>query len=147
MPAAGFSQPVLDAAPRPGRLRNGDNACARSRHVRRRAWWAWGALALTVLFGIMGRAVPPADAWNLLAGVFLLAAVGLGVSLLPFWPRLAPGLVDFPDLFDRPNAHERWCVVCGHVAGARAACSTCGSLPPQARGARSLRGLLARRIR
>jgi hypothetical protein len=97
--------------------------------VRRRAWIAWGCLALGIVFGILGRVLPGADTWNLLAGILFLAAIVLGLSLLRLAQRVMPALVDFPDLFDRPRLNERWCATCGHPTGAKGPCRTCGATP------------------
>lgn len=97
--------------------------------MRRRAWVAWGCVALFVAFGIVGR-VTGTEAWNLLAGLLLFTALVLGVTLLPIARRLVPGLADMPDLFDRPRPNERWCATCGHPTGRIGPCRTCGATPP-----------------
>lgn len=97
--------------------------------MRRRAWIAWGALASGIALGILGRVLPGARTWNLLAGIAFLLAIVLGLSLLPLARRLMPSLVDFPDLFDRPRPNERWCTTCGHPTAARGPCRTCGTAP------------------
>jgi hypothetical protein len=94
--------------------------------VRRRAWIAWGALAIGIAFGILGRVLPGADTWNLLAGIAFLVAIVLGLSLLRLGRHVLPGLVDFPDLFDRPRPNERWCANCGHPTGSKGPCRHCG---------------------
>ena len=101
--------------------------------MRRRAWIAWACLLVGIVFGILGRVLAGADTWNLLAGLFFLAAIVLGVSLLSLGKRILPGLRDFPDLFDRPRPGERWCASCGHPAGAQTACKLCGSPPTSPR--------------
>ena len=97
--------------------------------MRRRAWAAWGALALGIVLGLLGRALPGASAWNLLAGIALLAAILLGLSLLPVWARLLPDLPPYPDLFAQPSARQRWCATCGHPTARAGPCSTCGDPP------------------
>ena len=84
---------------------------------------------LGIGFGILGRVLAGADTWNLLAGILFLAAIVLGVSLLPIARQLLPGLVDFPDLFDRPRPNERWCASCGHPTGSAGPCRVCGATP------------------
>lgn len=97
--------------------------------MRRRAWAAWALLALGILLGLLGRIAPGGDAWNLLGGLALLAAVALGVSLLPAWGRVRPALQPFPGLFQAPRPHERWCAACGRPTPAKGACRTCGHTP------------------
>lgn len=94
--------------------------------MRRRAWWAWGLLALGVLLGVLGRSLPGRGAWDLLGGLALLAAIVLGLTLLPFWGRLLPPLQPFPGLFRAPRASERWCGRCGNPTPRKGACRTCG---------------------
>lgn len=95
--------------------------------MRRRALIAWACLVLGIGFGILGRVLPGADTWNLLAGILFLAAIVLGLSLLRLAQRIMPAMVDFPDLFDRPLPNERWCASCGHPTGAAGACRLCGA--------------------
>ncbi|MEK6974989.1 MAG: hypothetical protein AABY18_01440 [Candidatus Thermoplasmatota archaeon] len=97
--------------------------------MRRRAWIAWGCLVVGIVFGILGRVLPGTDTWNLLAGILFLTAIVLGLSLLPVARKVVPGLVDFPDLFDRPRPNERWCASCGHPTGAKGPCRSCGATP------------------
>lgn len=97
--------------------------------MRRRAWIAWGCLAAGIALGILGRVLPGAAAWNLLAGIAFLVALVLGLSLL-LGHRIMPGLVDMPDLFDRPRPNERWCATCGHPTMAKGPCRHCGAAPP-----------------
>ncbi len=91
---------------------------------------AWGCLAAGIAFGVLGRVLPGASAWNLLAGSCFLVAIALGLSLLRLASRLMPSLARFPDLFDPPNARERWCASCGHPTPRNAPCTTCGATPP-----------------
>ena len=98
--------------------------------MRRRAWAAWACLALGIGFGLLGRVAPGAGLWNLLAGLFLLAAIVLALSLLRLATRLVPSLEPFPDLFDPPNARERWCDTCGHPTVRSGPCTACGATPP-----------------
>lgn len=100
--------------------------------MRRRAWAAWGALTLGIVLGVLGRILEQ-DAWNLLAGLCLLAAIVLALSLLPVARALIPGLQDFPDLFDEPRPTERWCATCGHPTQDGRPCLTCGAAAPQRR--------------
>lgn len=97
--------------------------------MRRRAWVAWTCLAAGIALGVLGRVLPGASTWNLLAGLAFLAAIALGLSLLPVARRVLPGLADFPDLFDRPNSRERWCATCGHPTLRNGPCATCGAAP------------------
>ena len=91
---------------------------------------AWGCLAAGIAFGILGRVLPGASTWNLLAGIGFLAAIVLGLSLLRLASRLMPSLTPFPDLFDAPNGRERWCATCGHPTPSAGPCTTCGATPP-----------------
>lgn len=95
--------------------------------MRRRGWIAWGCVAGLIAFGILGQVLPGEDAWNFLAGLLLIIAVILGLTLLPIARKLMPSLVDFPDLFDRPRPNERWCANCGHPTGASGPCRSCGT--------------------
>lgn len=97
--------------------------------MRRRAWVAWGCLVGGIGLGILGRVLPGASTWNLLAGLAFLVAIILGLSVLGLAKRLMPSLTDIPDLFDRPRPNERWCATCGHPTGARGPCRTCGATP------------------
>jgi len=97
--------------------------------VRRRAWIALGCVVGLIFFGILGQVLPGEDSWNLLAGLLLIVAAILGLTLLPIARRLMPSLVDFPDLFDRPRHNERWCANCGHPTGASGPCRLCGATP------------------
>lgn len=105
--------------------------------MRRRAWAAWGLLALGILLGVLGRSLPGRKAWDLLGGVALLGAIVLAVSLLPFWSRVLPTLQPFPGLFRSPRASERWCGRCGHPTPRKGACRTCGHAPRPPRAART----------
>lgn len=98
--------------------------------MRRRAWIAWGCLAVGIAFGILGRVLPGGQTWNLLAGIAFLTAIVLGLTLLPIGRHIVPGLEDIPDLFDRPRPNERWCATCGHPTGAKGPCRHCGATPP-----------------
>lgn len=100
---------------------------------------AWGLLALGILLGLLGRVLPAGDVWNLLGGLALLAAIALGVSLLPFWGRVLPMLQPFPGLFRAPRPSERWCAHCGNPTARKGACKTCGHTPrpPKPLSARS----------
>jgi hypothetical protein len=89
---------------------------------------------LGVLLGLLGRALPASDIWNLLGGLALLAAIALGISLLPFWGRVLPTLQPFPGLFRAPRASERWCDRCGSPTPRKGACRTCGHAPARATG-------------
>lgn len=97
--------------------------------VRRRAWVALACLGLGILFGLLGRVAPGAATWNLLAGLLVLAALALGLTLLGLGRRLLPGLAPMPDLFERPRPNERWCLACGHPTGANGPCRACGHTP------------------
>lgn len=97
--------------------------------MRRRAWAAWALLALGILLGLLGRALPGREAWDLLGGLALLAALVLAVALLPFWGRVLPTLQPFPGLFRAPRPSERWCARCGHATPRKGACRTCGHAP------------------
>lgn len=103
---------------------------------------AWALLALGIGLGLLGRTLPGGEAWDLLGGLALLAAIGLGLSLLPFWGRLLPRLAPFPSLFRTPRATERWCTRCGNPTPAKGACRSCGHAPPARapRGTRASRG-------
>lgn len=85
--------------------------------------------------GLLGRVAPGAGLWNLLAGLFLLAAIVLALSLLRLASRLVPDLAVFPDLFDHPNSRERWCASCGHPTTRSGPCTTCGAAPSRPRRA------------
>lgn len=96
-------------------------------HVRRRAWAAWGALALAVLLLALGN-MAATKALNPVAALLVLAALGLFLSLHPVWARLLPPLPPMPGLSDRPSASQRWCVHCGRPAPRSTACASCGKL-------------------
>jgi len=96
--------------------------------VRRRAVVAWALLALAVALGAV-RTLTKASALDLPAGLCLLVAAGLGISLLPVWRRVLPSLAPLPGLFQAPRASERWCGRCGHPTARRGPCRTCGHTP------------------
>ena len=97
--------------------------------MRRRAWAAWALLALGILLGVLGRALPGREVWDLLGGMALLAAIVLGIGLLPFWGRVLPTLQPFPGLFRPPRDSERWCPRCGNPTPRKGACRVCGHTP------------------
>src|SRR6185436_16139897 len=97
--------------------------------MRRRAWVAWGLLALGLALGLAGQVLPGGSTWDLFSGLFVAVAIGLAVSLLPFWRRWLAPLVPMPDLFQAPRPTERWCARCGHPTARRGPCRTCGHTP------------------
>lgn len=95
--------------------------------VRLRSWIAISAAVAGLTLGFIDRAVD-ADlaAWS---GILWLAAILLGISLLPFWKRVLPDVPDMPGLFTKPGPGQRWCVHCGTPADGREACGVCGHTP------------------
>jgi hypothetical protein len=84
---------------------------------------------LGILLGLLGRVLPAGDLWDLLGGLALLAAIVLGIGLLPFWARVLPPVQPFPGLFRAPRASERWCAHCGNPTLRKGACRSCGHAP------------------
>jgi hypothetical protein len=97
--------------------------------VRRRAWLAWGVLALGLAFGVAGRDLPGGRAWNLLAGLCLVAALVVAVTLLPWWGRFRPQVTPLVALFRAPRKTERWCTRCGTPTARKGPCRLCGHTP------------------
>jgi hypothetical protein len=97
--------------------------------VRKRAWLAWGVLTLGLAFGVAGTGLPGGRAWNLLAGICLLVALGLALTLLPWWARWRPTVKPLPGLFAAPRPSERWCSHCGARTARKGACKLCGHTP------------------
>lgn len=97
--------------------------------MRQRAW-----LAIVLAIAGLGLAVaaphmPGSQGWNVLAGLLLVAAIVLGVSLLAVWRRVFPPLPPMEGLFETPRATQRWCTHCGHPTARRGPCQSCGHTP------------------
>lgn len=97
--------------------------------MRTRAWIAIAAASLGLLLGIIGRSAD-VEALDLLSGLAWIAAIVLGVSLLPFWKGLLPEVAPMPGLFAHVPEGHRWCNRCGTPAPKRAACRVCGHALP-----------------
>lgn len=106
--------------------------------MRQRALAAWVLLGLGLALAVAGRSLPAERVWSTIAGLFLLTAIGLGVSLLPIWKGLVAPVQPLPDLFQRPSASERWCSRCGNPTARKGPCRACGHAPtprtPRTRG-------------
>jgi len=72
-------------------------------------------LAAAMLVALLARATLP-DLLDPVSGLFLVAALVVGVSSLRFWARVR--LPPMPGLFLRPSPDGRWCAVCGRPAPA-----------------------------
>ncbi len=101
--------------------------------VRRRTWAALAFLAAGVVLALVGRAVEGARALDALAGLLLVAALGLGASLLRFWTRLVPPVPNLRPLFPSVGPQERWCPACGRSAPRTGTCPSCGRPAPRRR--------------
>ena len=103
--------------------------------MRRRAWIAVGVLAVGLGLGAAARELPATRAWNLVAGLCLLASLAIAVTLLPWWSRWRPTVKPLPGLFAPPRGSERWCSTCGSRTPRKGACKLCGNVPrPLLRG-------------
>lgn len=102
--------------------------------MRSRVWLLLVAVVVGLACGFLGRATD-AEAFNVAAGFAWLAALVLGVSLLPFWNRVLPPVPPMPGLFDAVPEGGRWCVHCGSPTQREGPCSVCGAAPPNARKA------------
>lgn len=99
--------------------------------VRLRVWLLSGSIALALLFGFLGRGTD-VEAFDILAGLLWMAAIGLGISLLPFWRRVLPPVPAMPGLFDSVPDQGRWCIACGNSTPKGIQCSICGADDPAA---------------
>jgi hypothetical protein len=97
--------------------------------VRRRAWAAVGIFVLGLALGVAGRDLPGGRAWNLLAGLCLIAALVLALTLLPWWSRFRPTVTPLGGLFRAPRKTERWCARCGTPTARSRPCHLCGHTP------------------
>lgn len=97
--------------------------------MRSRAWAALILAAAGLALAVAGRHLPAARLWNVIAGLMLLVAIALGISLLRFWRDLAAPLQPVTNLFTRPRSSERWCAHCGHPTTRKGPCRTCGHTP------------------
>lgn len=97
--------------------------------MRRRALVALGLAAAGLGLAVAAPHLPGERGWNVLAGLLLVAAIVLGLSLLPVWRGLLPPRAPIEDLFTVPRATERWCDRCGHPTPRKGACRTCGHTP------------------
>lgn len=100
--------------------------------MRRRAWIAIGLVGLGFLLGAAGRETEVAF-FSTLGGFSFVVAIGLFVSLLPFWVRLRDKVPPMPGLFPVLRASERWCTRCGSPTGEAGPCRVCGHQPREGR--------------
>lgn len=104
--------------------------------MRRRALAALALAAGGLLLAVLAPHLPGERGWNVLAGLLLVAAIVLGLSLLPFWRGLMPPLPPMEGLFTVPRGLERWCARCGNPTARRGPCRECGHTPRPPRGER-----------
>ena len=104
--------------------------------MRRRALAAWALAAVGLLLAVLAPHLAGARGWNVIAGLLLVAAIVLGLSLLPFWRKVMPALPPMEGLFTRPRPSERWCSRCGNPTPRQGACRECGHTPRPGRGER-----------
>ena len=97
--------------------------------MRQRALAAWVLAGLGLVLAVAGRSLPAERVWGSIAGLFLLAAIVLGLSLLPFWKGLVAPVQPLPDLFQKPTGSERWCSRCGNPTPRKGPCRVCGHAP------------------
>jgi hypothetical protein len=90
---------------------------------------AWGLLAVGLGLGAAGKDLPGTRAWNLVAGLCLVAAIVVGVTLLPGWARWRPTVTPLRGLFAAPRQSERWCARCGTATPRKKPCKLCGHTP------------------
>ncbi|HUR62521.1 MAG TPA: hypothetical protein VM286_09190 [Candidatus Thermoplasmatota archaeon] len=93
--------------------------------MRGRAIAALGLVAAALAFALLGR-ITLGFLLDPLAGLLLVAAACVGISLLPFWATMRGPTM--PGLFTPPREGQRWCTVCGRPAplGACPRCRTQG---------------------
>lgn len=89
-----------------------------------------GVLAVGLGLGAAAQSLPAERAWNLVAGLCLIAAIVLAITLLPVWGRWRARVTPLPLLFKAPRGSERWCTHCGLPAPGKGACRLCGRGPP-----------------
>jgi hypothetical protein len=99
-----------------------------------------GVLALGLGLGAAARSLPAERAWNLLAGLCLIAALVVGLTLLPWWTDRRAALAPLPYLFKAPRPSERWCTRCGSATPKKGPCRLCGHVVVPARQARQTPG-------
>lgn len=98
--------------------------------MRARVWLLAGAVVLGLALGFLGRGTG-VEALDVAAGLAWSVALGLGVSLLPFWKRVLPPVPPMPGLFDRVQEQERWCVHCGSPTRQEGPCQVCRAEGPR----------------
>lgn len=97
--------------------------------MRQRAWLAIAFAAVGLGLAVAAPQMPGKQGWNVLAGLLLVAAIGLGLSLLAFWRQVFPPLPPMAGLFEAPRASQRWCSRCGRPTARQGPCQSCGHTP------------------